>query len=117
MQQPATFISYTVTAFGAPLTPIASPLPALLPRGHALVRIIVCGACHTDVHVADGSWDLKAALPCVPGHEGAGVVERVAEDVSCLAVGERVGIAWLGGSWCVAGECLHEGVHVTDILM
>jgi S-(hydroxymethyl)mycothiol dehydrogenase len=57
------------------------------------VRIEACGVCHTDLHVveADG-WGL--AFPILLGHEGAGVVEKIGEGVTCVAPGDRVVVAW-----------------------
>src|SRR5438046_392192 len=46
--------------------------------GEALVRLAACGVCHTDLYAASGA-DPTGYAPCVLGHEGAGVVERVGE--------------------------------------
>ena len=46
--------------------------------GEALVRLAACGVCHTDLYTASGA-DTTGYAPCVLGHEGAGVVERVGE--------------------------------------
>ena len=74
--------------------PIARP-------GEVLVRVRACGVCRTDLHIVDGELpDTK--IPIVPGHEIVGVVERLGDGVSELAVGDRVGIPWLGYS---CGEC------------
>ena len=51
-----------------------------------------CGVCHTDLHVANG--DFGKVPGRVLGHEGIGVVTEVAPDVTSLAVGDRVSIAW-----------------------
>src|SRR5262245_58274444 len=73
-----------------------------------LVRVVACGVCRTDLHIVDG--ELPAiATPIVPGHEIVGVVERVGDGVTELAVGDRVGIPWLGYScgrcvYCVSGR-------------
>ena len=53
-----------------------------------LVRIVACGICHTDIALRDGLW--IAHFPCVLGHEGAGVVEKVASKVKKIRVGDRV---------------------------
>jgi propanol-preferring alcohol dehydrogenase len=66
-----------------------------------LVRVRACGVCRTDLHVVDGELpDLE--LPRVPGHEIVGVVERMGDRVTGRAVGDRVGIPWLGYS---CGAC------------
>ncbi|MFM6829650.1 MAG: NAD(P)-dependent alcohol dehydrogenase [Novosphingobium sp.] len=66
--------------------------------GEVLVRIAGVGLCHTDLVFRD-QFD-AFAKPAVLGHEGAGVIEALGEDVSGLAVGDRV---ILGFSSC--GEC------------
>jgi len=57
------------------------------------VRIEACGVCHSDLHVVrhDG-WGLP--FPILLGHEGAGVVEEVGSDVTSVAPGDRVVVAW-----------------------
>src|SRR6185437_10901801 len=56
------------------------------------VRVEACGVCHTDLHVVEtGGWGM--AFPILLGHEGAGVVEEIGEDVSGVAPGDRVVIA------------------------
>jgi S-(hydroxymethyl)glutathione dehydrogenase/alcohol dehydrogenase len=57
--------------------------------GEVLVRLTACGICHTDMYTASGV-DPSGYAPTVLGHEGAGVVEAVGEDVSSLAVGDHV---------------------------
>lgn len=66
-----------------------------------LVRVLTCGVCRTDLHVAEG--DLPVHRPAVtPGHEVVGEIVTLGPDVEGFAVGERVGIAWLRGT---CGEC------------
>ncbi|MGH7789181.1 MAG: zinc-dependent alcohol dehydrogenase family protein [Candidatus Binatia bacterium] len=83
--------------------PVPQPGP-----GQVLVRVRYCGVCRTDLHVVDGDLG-EAKLPLVPGHEIVGVVERLGDGVAGLAVGEPVGVAWLGGAcgtcaYCTAGR-------------
>jgi Zn-dependent alcohol dehydrogenase len=57
------------------------------------VRVEASGLCHTDVHVLEtGGWGMK--FPILLGHEGAGLVEEVGAEVSAVAPGDRVVIAW-----------------------
>jgi S-(hydroxymethyl)glutathione dehydrogenase / alcohol dehydrogenase len=63
---------------------LADPRP-----GEALVRLVACGVCHTDMYTASGV-DPSGYAPTVLGHEGAGVVEAVGEGVRDLAVGDHV---------------------------
>src|SRR3712207_7428777 len=60
------------------------------PKGReVLVRLVACGVCHTDLYTASGV-DPSGYAPCVLGHEGAGVVERVGEDVTLVSPGDHV---------------------------
>jgi S-(hydroxymethyl)glutathione dehydrogenase/alcohol dehydrogenase len=54
-----------------------------------LVRLQACGVCHTDMYTASGA-DPSGYSPTVLGHEGAGVVERVGEEVTSLSPGDLV---------------------------
>lgn len=63
-----------------------------------LVEIAAAGLCHTDVSIARGEMDRP--VPMVMGHEGAGVVEAVGEDVESVAPGDHV---VLGRTTC--GRC------------
>jgi S-(hydroxymethyl)glutathione dehydrogenase / alcohol dehydrogenase len=57
--------------------------------GEVLVRLEACGVCHTDMYTASGV-DPSGYAPTVLGHEGAGIVERVGDDVTSVAPGDRV---------------------------
>jgi S-(hydroxymethyl)mycothiol dehydrogenase len=65
-----------------------------------LVRVLACGLCHSDLHVIETKgWGTR--FPILLGHEGAGVVEEVGSDVTLVAPGDRVVIAWRAP----CGEC------------
>ncbi|CAN5396211.1 S-(hydroxymethyl)glutathione dehydrogenase/class III alcohol dehydrogenase [soil metagenome] len=70
--------------------------------GEALVRLVACGVCHTDLYTASGV-DPSGYAPAVLGHEGAGVVEAIGEGVTDLAVGDHV--VTLFSPQC--RECVH----------
>jgi propanol-preferring alcohol dehydrogenase len=76
-----------------PLTLTDLPRPAL-PPGHLLIRISVCGVCHTDLHVVEGELP-QPKLPLIPGHEIVGVIDEIGEGVTYFQRGARVGIPWL----------------------
>jgi propanol-preferring alcohol dehydrogenase len=65
-----------------------------------LIRVRVCGLCHTDLHTVEG--EIPAALPIVPGHQVVGVVEQAGANVRNFRVGDRVGVPWLHHT---CGEC------------
>ena len=65
--------------------------------GQLRVRVSTCGVCRTDLHLAEG--DLPPKRPDVtPGHEVVGIVEARGEGARRFAVGDRVGVPWLGGT-------------------
>ncbi|MEV0645356.1 S-(hydroxymethyl)mycothiol dehydrogenase [Phytomonospora sp. NPDC050363] len=67
--------------------------------GEALVRIRACGVCHTDLHYREGG--INDDFPFLLGHEAAGVVEAVGDDVRDLAPGDFVILNWRA----VCGKC------------
>lgn len=79
-----------------------------VPKKGALVRVKAAGVCHSDVHLRDGGYgkidivkDLGAKLPITLGHEIAGIVEEVGEDVRGLSSGDRVVVnPWMGDGTC-----------------
>lgn len=71
--------------------------------GEVRIQVAACGVCRTDLHVQDGDLpDIE--LPLIPGHEIVGYVERLGPGVSGLAVGDRVGVPWLGHT---CGDCAY----------
>jgi S-(hydroxymethyl)glutathione dehydrogenase / alcohol dehydrogenase len=74
--------------FGRPLE--VQELDLAEPKaGEVLVRLVACGVCHTDLYTASGA-DPSGYAPTVLGHEGAGVVEAVGENVASVAAGDHV---------------------------
>ncbi|UCE47579.1 MAG: zinc-dependent alcohol dehydrogenase family protein, partial [Phycisphaerales bacterium] len=77
-------------------------LPVPGPGGHQmLVKVSVCGACHTDLDEVEGRLE-PTMSPIVPGHQIVGTVSEKDKAVSKFEIGDRVGITWLF-SGC--GEC------------
>ncbi len=84
-------------------------------RGQLLVRVSTCAVCRTDLHVLDGELP-NPKLPLIPGHQIVGQVEEIGEIwelpepsdsrgskiAGTFAIGDRVGIPWLG--W-TDGDC------------
>jgi S-(hydroxymethyl)mycothiol dehydrogenase len=60
--------------------------------GEALIRVLACGVCHTDLHYREGG--INDDFPFLLGHEAAGEVEAVGDGVRNVAPGDRVIIAW-----------------------
>lgn len=67
--------------------------------GEVLVRMVATGVCHSDLHALSGVH--RYPLPCVLGHEGAGVVEEVGDGVTNVVPGDHVMLSWL--PYC--GKC------------
>src|SRR3984893_5642399 len=60
--------------------------------GEAVVRVQACGVCHTDLHYREGA--INDEFPFLLGHEAAGTLDAVGPDVTGVAVGDYVVIAW-----------------------
>ena len=87
--------------FGQPL--VVQEVELAEPKaGEVLVRLVACGVCHTDLYTASGA-DPSGYSPTVLGHEGAGIVERVGDDVTSVAPGDHV--VTLFSPQC--RECVH----------
>ncbi|HYN74874.1 MAG TPA: zinc-dependent alcohol dehydrogenase family protein, partial [Candidatus Limnocylindria bacterium] len=92
---------------GTPMRLVERPVPEPA-AGQVRVRVRCCGVCRTDLHVAEG--DLPPhRLSVTPGHEIVGVVEARGSGAARFALGERVGVAWLGGTdgtcrFCTSGR-------------
>ena len=84
-------------AAGEPLQPadLADPRAG---AGEVLLRVLACGVCRTDLHIADGELD-EPKLPLVLGHQ---IVGEVVEGAGRFQSGDRIGVPWLG--W-TCGEC------------
>jgi propanol-preferring alcohol dehydrogenase len=87
----------TFTASGAPLEPTEMRDPEPGP-GQALLRVLACGVCRTDLHIVDGELT-RPKLPLVVGHQ---IVGEMLAGAGRFEAGARVGVPWLG--W-TCGEC------------
>ena len=86
---------------GEPLREVSLDLPD--PTGtDMLIEVAACGVCRTDLHIADG--DIHGRLPIMPGHEIVGRVADLGSDARDFAIGDRVGVPWLGGT---DGSCFY----------
>src|ERR1700678_2902396 len=85
------------------------------PSGHVRMRVEACGVCHSDSATVEGVLPIQ--WPRVPGHEAVGRIDAIGEDVQGWAVGQRVGVGFLGGScgyceYCRDGDlvnCVNQG--------
>jgi propanol-preferring alcohol dehydrogenase len=86
----------------APLVMRELPDPAPAP-GELAIEIDACGVCRTDLHVVDGDLP-DPKLPLVPGHQIVGRVRELGAGARGFAIGDRVGVPWLG--W-TCGACAY----------
>ena len=77
-----------------PLRLVELPIPTPGP-GQVLIRVSVCAVCRTDLHIVNGELP-DPKLPLVIGHMIVGHVEALAERAQRFAVGQRIGVPWLG---------------------
>jgi alcohol dehydrogenase, propanol-preferring len=88
---------------GMPLALRERPIPQPA-EGEILVEVAACGVCRTDLHVVDGELP-DPRLPIVPGHEIVGRVAAIGTGVTGFAMGERVGVPWLGRTCGACAYC------------
>jgi len=102
-------LSHPQPAETRPLTLSERDIPHPGP-GELLLRVVMCGVCHTDLHTVEGDIH-PPHLPIVPGHQVVGVVEVVSEPLpngtgvphyERVRVGDRVGVPWL---FSACGHC------------
>ena len=72
--------------------------------GQVRVKVEACGICHSDALVKEGLWP-GLQFPRVPGHEVAGRIDAVGENVTVWTKGQRVGVGWHGGHCFVCELC------------
>lgn len=73
-------------------------------RGCVRVKVEACGICHSDSFTKEGAFP-GIEYPRVPGHEIAGVIDAVGEEVGNWKIGQRVGIGWHGGHCKLCPSC------------
>lgn len=90
-----------------PLVQIEREVPVPGPN-QLRVHVTCCGVCRTDLHLAEGDLPPRR-VDVTPGHEVVGVVDALGDRASRFALGDRVGVAWLGRTdgncrFCRAGR-------------
>lgn len=82
------------------LADIPKPTPE---KGEVLIKISVCGVCHTELDEIEGRTP-PDSYPVVPGHQVVGIVDELWGDNNPFEKGDRVGVAWI---YSACGECYH----------
>jgi alcohol dehydrogenase, propanol-preferring len=70
-------------------------------KGELTIAVRACGVCRTDLQLTEGDIPLHKS-PVVPGHQIVGHIAAIGAGVEGIAIGDRVGIGWLGG---IDGTC------------
>ena len=97
---------------GAKLKLAELPIPEPTPRQLRL-RVLTCGVCRTDLHIVDGELT-QPKLPLVLGHEIVGRVDAVGPEVEGFAIGDRVGVPWLGFTDGTCPYCRNDQENLCD---
>jgi propanol-preferring alcohol dehydrogenase len=100
MRNDGTMMAMLLDAPGKPLREARVPVPAPGDQ-EVLIKVSACGVCRTDLHIIDGELH-PPRLPLILGHEVVGAVVQTGSSRVPFAVGQRVGIPWLGGT---CGHC------------
>ncbi len=96
----AMILSHPKSAEADPLNLMEVAVPEPGPDD-VLIRVHVCGVCHTDLHIAEGELEPKQSR-IIPGHQIVGLVESVGSNVSRFKTGDQVGATWL---YSACGHC------------
>lgn len=96
---------------GQALRIVERPVPAPA-ADELLIAVSACGVCRTDLHVLDG--EIPARYPVVPGHEIVGRVIGMGAGVTDFAIGQRVGVPWLGHTCGHCPYCAAEQENLCD---
>ena len=104
---PKTMKAAVIHEFGQPLVIEQVPVPSP-GDNQVLVKVVVCGVCHTDLHAVNGDWPVKPRLPLIPGHEAVGYVVALGGNVKNVREGDIVGAPWLASAcgcceYCITG--------------
>ena len=101
-----------LNALHAPLvwTELPDPQPG---PGQIRVQVSACGVCRTDLHVVDGELP-HPQVPIIPGHGIVGRIDVLGAGVSGLAIGQRVGIPWLGHTCGICPYCRMQRENLCD---
>jgi alcohol dehydrogenase, propanol-preferring len=92
----------------------AAELPLPEPSPHQLrLRVLACGVCRTDLHIVDGEL-AHPKLPLVLGHEIVGCVDAMGGEVQGFALGDRVGVPWLGFTDGSCPYCRNDQENLCD---
>ncbi|MBU1424728.1 MAG: zinc-dependent alcohol dehydrogenase family protein [Gammaproteobacteria bacterium] len=96
----------------SPLRLVEMPLPTC-GDNEVLLKVGACGVCRTDLHILDGELT-RPKLPLIPGHEIVGTVVAKGKNVERFAIGQRLGVPWLGRTCGHCRYCLSGRENLCD---
>ena len=92
----STIRAVQVSKINAPLRVVDLPQPSP-GRGQVRIAVEACGICHTDAEMVHGLFG-DGSFPLTPGHEIAGRIDMLGDDVDGWELGDRVAVGWFGGN-------------------
>ncbi len=95
-----------------PLKLVEVPVP-VAGAGQVLIKVHTCGVCRTDLHVLDGDLT-EPKLPLILGHQIVGTVVSLGAGVDRFALGQRIGVPWLGYTDGTCRYCLRGQENLCD---
>ena len=112
MQVPQTMHAMVLETPRQPLVHLEIPVPKAGPD-QVLIKVQACGVCRTDLHLVDGELP-DPKLPVIPGHEIVGTVVAKGENAKSFAVGDRIGVPWLGYTCAQCHYCRSGRENLCD---
>ena len=92
----STIRAVQVSQINAPLRVVDLPQPSP-GRGQVRIAVEACGICHSDAEMVHGLFG-DGPFPLTPGHEIAGRIDMLGDDVDGWELGDRVAVGWFGGN-------------------
>jgi propanol-preferring alcohol dehydrogenase len=112
MQIPQTMRAMVLQKPDSPLVNTEISVPKAGPN-QLLIKVGACGVCRTDLHLVDGELP-DPKLPVIPGHEIVGTVAAKGTYVKTFAVGDRIGVPWVGHTCNRCHYCLSGRENLCD---
>jgi propanol-preferring alcohol dehydrogenase len=112
MNVPNKMRAMLLTGQRQPLKLAEVPIPSA-GAGQVLIKVHTCGVCRTDLHVLDGDLT-EPKLPLILGHQIVGTVVSLGAGVDRFAVGQRIGVPWMGYTDGTCRYCLRGQENLCD---
>ncbi len=83
--------------------------PGELGADEVEIAVDYCGICHSDLSMLNNDWGMTQ-YPFVPGHEVAGRIAQIGENVTTFSIDDKVGLGW-HSAYCHSCDSCHSGDH------